>query len=270
MKVRIQPYSSWSGGAKALGKRCGVLRATEMQVKKWGDFDVIINWGSSEEKFNGKYINKPEAVCRATDKLRSFRAFTEEGVPTVPWTSDRMVAGEWLAGGHTVVARTLCRGNSGRGIVLVDPDSGCGLPQAPLYTRYVKKVDEYRVHVFRGEVIDVQQKRKREDTPRDECDYRIRNHGNGFVFCRGDTEPPQILLDASVAAVHALGLDFGAVDVGWNDHHGLPYVYEVNTAPGLEGETLESYWKAFVNILPWLQSGMYAKRRAKNVQSISQ
>ena len=43
-----------------------------------------------------------------------------------------------------------------------------------------------------------------------------------------------------------LGLDFGAVDVIWNEHESKAYVLEINTAPGLEGSTVEDY-KEFFN-----------------------
>ena len=39
------------------------------------------------------------------------------------------------------------------------------------------------------------------------------------------------------------GLDFGAVDVLWNERQQKAYVCEVNTAPGLEGITLDNYLK---------------------------
>ena len=54
MKIRIEPYKRWSGGAKALGERCGILRATPRQVERHGDFDVVINWGNSEKRFGGE------------------------------------------------------------------------------------------------------------------------------------------------------------------------------------------------------------------------
>jgi len=49
----------------------------------------------------------------------------------------------------------------------------------------------------------------------------------------------------ALAAVSALGLDFGAVDIIYNEHENQYYVLEVNTAPGLEGTTVEKYAEAF-------------------------
>ena len=53
------------------------------------------------------------------------------------------------------------------------------------------------------------------------------------------------LKEAAVKAVNSLGLDFGAVDI-CEDEEGNPYVFEVNTAPGIEGTTVEKYHTAFI------------------------
>ena len=49
----------------------------------------------------------------------------------------------------------------------------------------------------------------------------------------------------AVNAVKALGLDFGAVDIIYNEKENQYYVLEVNTAPGLEGTTLIKYAERF-------------------------
>ena len=266
-KIRIEPYKTWSGGAKALGLRAGILRATNKQVQKHGDFDVVINWGRSERRFNGEYINPPDRVVLASDKSASAAAFREAGVPSPESTTDRNVAQEWLESGEHIVVRKLLRASAGRGIVLVGPEGSeittvRTLPPAPLYVKYVKKATEYRIHVAFGDIIDEQQKRRRLDTPDEQVDWQIRNHSNGWVFARDGISVPGPVRDAALAAVAALGLDFGAVDIGFNDHAQAATVYEVNTAPGLEGSTLDAYYEAFRKHLPAINGGMYAKRRA--------
>ena len=130
-----------------------------------------------------------------------------------------------------------------------------------MYTKYFKKADEYRVHVFDGEVIDVQQKRKRQEVPNEEVDYQVRSGRNGWVFCRDGVDCPGSVRIMACRAVNVLGLDFGAVDIGWNRHNEECAVFEVNTAPGLEGSTLDSYYRAIANRRPEIQGGAYARRR---------
>ena len=77
--------------------------------------------------------------------------------------------------------------------------------------------------------------------PNDQVDFQIRNAANGFVFARNAIDLPD---DCAVQAKKALamtGLDFGAVDVIYNERLEQSFVLEVNTAPGLEGTTVDDY-----------------------------
>jgi glutathione synthase/RimK-type ligase-like ATP-grasp enzyme len=117
-----------------------------------------------------------------------------------------------------------------------------------LYVEYIKKKEEYRVHVAFGHIIDVQRKGRNRDVPDEDVNWQVRNHGNGFIYMRGGVDIPDCCRSLALAAVESLGLDFGAVDVIWNEHEDRWYVLEVNTAPGLSGTTLEKYADAFD---PW-------------------
>jgi len=265
MKIRIEPYKTWSGGARRLGRRAGILRATPKQIKRHGDFDLIINWGRSERRFHGNYLNEPEKVRTASDKRCAVELFKGAGVNTPDYTFDRDMAQSWVDDGGTVLARTLTRASGGRGIFICSPEEHSRIPKAPLYTRYVKKTDEYRVHVWQGKVIDVQCKKRSRDVPDDKVNWQIRNHDNGFIYARGGCNPPDGIDTISCAAVSSLALDFGAVDLGYNERAKEYTVYEVNTAPGLEGSTVNAYYQALRSTYPAITGGMYAKRRGRSV-----
>lgn len=208
---------------------------------------IVVNWGCSRTPHwmapNVRIFNRPEAVAKATDKLETFKAFQQAEFTHVPeWTTEKAVAEQWIKDGFAVVCRTVLNGHSGRGIVLVDQLDG--LVDAPLFTQYVKKLKEFRVHVAFNDVIDVQEKRRRSDVGKD-ADSRIRNHHTGWVYCREEIVEPTDLRQVAQSALAALGLDFGAVDIIWNQKQDRCYVLEVNTACGLEGTTLINY----VNLL---------------------
>lgn len=263
MKIRLDPYHPKSKGGRAMARELGVLRTTPKQVRKHGTFDLIINWGSAARRFDCDYINAPEAVVRSSNKLSSLESFKEMEVPAPDYTTDMDTARAWLDDGHVVVERKYLRAHSGRGIRIVSADNGGVLQAAPLYTKYVKKAHEFRVHVFRGEVIDASQKKKRQEVDNEDVNYQVRAARNGWVFCRDNVVVPEVVLDAGVRAVQAVGLDFGAVDIGWNEKRQEPCVYEVNSAPGVQGTTLDTYKEAFLYHVPQLRGGRYMLRRTR-------
>lgn len=180
-----------------------------------------------------------------------------EKVRTPEFTTDRYQAMNWLGKGFTVVERHILNGNSGAGIRLVEPvkPGEEKMPEneiqhCPLYVKYVPKKQEYRIHVCGGVAVDIQRKARRKDVADDAINWKIRNHDNGFIFARNEdgVTPPDVI-EQAVAAVRVLGLDFGAVDVIFNDKEQRAYVLEVNTAPGLAGETLVGYLKRFAQYI---------------------
>jgi glutathione synthase/RimK-type ligase-like ATP-grasp enzyme len=197
----------------------------------------------------GRVVNSFASVEVAGNKLLTFNKLRGvDGIRIPEYTTDINVAYDWLRkDGVAVVARTKLRGHSGDGIVLVSEKDGT-LPPAPLYVKYVKKQQEFRVHVAFGEVIDVQEKRQRKDYTGD-VNHQVRNHHTGWVYCREEIQAPAGLQAMAIATVLALGLDFGAVDLIYNRKGDAIYVLEVNTAPGLEGTTVDNYAAVFAKNL---------------------
>lgn len=246
MRVFVYPYKSGSQSAKRLSGALGAKRIKLLNSKfKESPSKIVINWGSSSCPYD--CLNDSGAVSIASDKLLSLKQLSLSGVSTPDWTTSLEIASGWLIEGHTVVCRGTLVGSSGEGITLVTGESE-ELPSVPLYTKYTKKKDEYRVHVFDGKVIDVQRKMRKKDVPDNEVDWKIRNLAGGFIFGREGVDPSDTVLEESCRAVTSLGLLFGAVDVGEHPETGAR-VYEVNTAPGLEGSTVDSYVKAIKEYL---------------------
>lgn len=204
--------------------------------------DVVVNWGTSKPiPVAAKLVlNNPQAVAQAANKSYTFNTLAGENVSTVPWTQNKAVAQEWRDAGHTVVARKVLTGHSGDGIIIVGKEDNevKELPDVPLYTQYIFKTKEFRVHATRSTVIDTQQKVR--DPAVEPKTWKVRSHANGFIFQRNNIEQ-NVHRDAlAIQAVIALGLDFGAVDI-IEDKKGKFYVLEVNTGPGLEGQTVTNY-----------------------------
>jgi glutathione synthase/RimK-type ligase-like ATP-grasp enzyme len=236
-----------SNGARALARALGI-RMIKREGSKYKPrrSDIIVNWGNSTLAYDfspATVWNIPEAVALASNKLEAYVVLESSEVPIPQYTTDRKQVEEWLSKGYVVVARMLLRASEGRGIVLIH--QGDTIPHAPLYTLYRKKREEYRIHVFKGRVFDQQQKRRSTSDGRWQGDNRIRNSAGGWVFAREDVHAPRPVLEAATKAVGALGLDFGAADCGYSVGKDSATVYEVNTAAGLTGTTLEQYRRAF-------------------------
>jgi glutathione synthase/RimK-type ligase-like ATP-grasp enzyme len=250
MTTKLYAYKQGSASAKALAAGLDI-KVLKVEGSKWRPkaADVIINWGSSATPaaYNGlKVYNPGEKVANATNKLTFFN--TVEGDVVIPsFTTDKNVVAGWLADGATVVARQKLTGHSGEGIVIIE--AGDRIVDAPLYVKYVPKKDEYRIHVLGGKVVDIQRKARNKEVEDGKINWKVRNHHNGFVFVRNDVNPPAMVTEQAVKAIEVTGLDFGAVDVIWNDKHQMAYVLEVNTAPGLTGTTLEGYVARFKELL---------------------
>lgn len=254
-------YSQASGGAKELAEALGINRLRHKGGKFVGSRNkVVLNWGATPDKIpenvaSCTFINNPVNVQYAVNKDVTFQKFQEAGVAHPEWTTSNEEAQRMLGRGHMVFARTQLRAHSGRGIVILDPEfSDNWNTRAPLYVKYIPKKDEYRIHIFRGQVIDVQRKGLKEELQGTEgVNFKIRNLANGFVYTRNDANGvslinsnhvPNIAKDVAIAAVAALGLDFGAADIIYNERQNRAYCLEVNTAPGLMGTTVTNYANA--------------------------
>lgn len=203
--------------------------------------DKIIAWGPT---LPSPHVDQQQEQAKkiASNKLLSFRKFKEHGVSTPEWTEDGLVAASW---GKPYLARILLRSHSGKGIVMVQPNED--QPIAKLYVKYKKKKHEYRVHVFQSTVIDVTQKKRRQGF--EGRDNQIRNHQNGWVYCRENITEPEGIRELALAACAALGLNSGAVDIIWNERENKCYVLEVNSAPGIEGTTCKKYSNSIIEEL---------------------
>jgi len=258
-------YNMASEGGKALADALSIPRIKHTGSKFVGaSSKTILNWGATTDRFsaqsaswmNCRLLNPPARVDVAVDKVRAFEAFRAGNVSIPEFTTDKNTAKAWCEAGSMVFARTQLRAHSGRGIVIMDPD----FPEtfenqsAPLFVKYIPKKDEYRVHVLRGNVIDVQRKGLKAELKGTEgVNFKIRNLANGFVYTRFDNNNiplidsprvPTAVKTVGIAAVNALGLDFGAADIIFNEKSGQAYCLEVNTAPGLTGTTVENYANA--------------------------
>lgn len=255
MKTFMYAYNEHSESAKALSQAMGIKRIKHENSRfKPREDKVVINWGATQipEDITDTcdIINNPGIVRICSNKLSLFQ-FVENQVGLVPdWTTDIDVVRGWFDDHKSlkVVERHKLSSHSGEGIRIVDQKEL--ITVAPLYVKYIPKRDEFRVHMVDGEIIDIQQKKKRLDFD-GEVNYNIRNHAGGFIYAREDIEVPECVKRVAYQAndCFAEWLAIGAMDIIYNSKLDRAYLLEINTAPGLEGRTVQLYADALKELI---------------------
>ena len=213
--------------------------------------DYVISWGLTTPYNMGNGPSLVKNKLTFFEFIKEYNELNPNNQVNIPeWTTNTATAQQWIDDGYMVVGRVLLNSHSGKGIILFDSETITTNTECPLYVKYKKKKSEFRVHVFSLDnqplqVIDVTQKKKRKDFE-GEVNTKIRNHQNGWVYCREDITEPDDLRTQALRAATAVGIKHGAVDVIYNQHKNKCYVLEINSAPGIEGTTLEKYVDAFV------------------------
>lgn len=222
---------------------------------------TIINWGSSKNfmaPVESETLNLPSKVAVAINKKSFFQKCEERiqhhvgpqalfsGVCIPKFWLNRADCVAWMQAnpGKAVVCRTLLTSHEGRGIVLTDNVNE--LPDCKLYTEYIKKKHEYRVHIFNDDVIRVQQKKRKTGAT---INNQIRNSSGGWVFATENVHLPSDILHGLLSLAGVFELDLCAFDVIFNEYQNKYYVLEANTAPGIEGTSVRIYGNAIRSYL---------------------
>lgn len=250
----VYPYSMKSLSSRYLGRALDALRVFPDKNYRPEANHIIINWGNSHvprwdarrQQVSAMLLNHYAPIRLSINKIKSFEAMRDAGVRVPRFTTVISEAREWTreTPSPVVVCRTIIDGQEGRGIVIAQrPEE---VVQAPLYTKHVRHKHEFRVHVVADKVIDFAAKKKPNDG-REVTDEFVRNHGNNWIFARNGIDLPEDCKVQAIAAVKALGLDFGAVDIAYRERENQAFVLEVNTAPGFDvgSTTLARYEQAF-------------------------
>lgn len=211
---------------RATGAKAKRARVHQILTSKG---DLLVAWG---EVFKGRLppgrlVLNPRMIFNKWEELATLR---EAGVKTPPFALRKQGEG-WLSR----------RANHQGGSDLLHPG------KADYWVQRVPVTSEYRVHVLKGQVIRVGKKAHRPGwEARAHAWIRSWDAGWRLIYDFPHDGLPRGIRTASKKAVEALGLDFGAVDVGVGE--GGPWVFEVNKAPGLEPKSAAAYAKKFYEI----------------------
>lgn len=199
-------------------------------------------WRSSKQKPNRIHLLYGDQK----GKIEQYEYFKAQNLPALEFTTSHSQACEWLNQDFVVIGRKLTHSSEGKGIIVMEGPAQTEFVQCPVYTKYKKKKKEFRVHVFKDQVVHVLEKRRKSDYD-GSSDAKIRNTANGYVFCSENVVEPEGLRDLALKASKVTASDFKGVDVGYNEKLNQLFVIEVNSAPGIEGSNVDRYIDTIVN-----------------------
>lgn len=283
---------------KKLQEALGIDGGIEEPIGK----KLVIGWGTKIKENidftkDTKVFNHPNAIKINRNKFEALRIMAEKlnknGKTVIPEyiTSDRIkeaIAINEIS--FPLIGRTKYH-QGGKGfwscptVAQLDVAIKAG---AHYFQKMIPVKNEYRLHVFNGEIIHAVKKVQRTDKEFEEAwiedefnrqknlaeknnnpfDDNIAKNilkrqaknataGGANIILRSNKmgwkfsivkKFDECLKEVAVDAVKALGLHFGAVDCCL-DIQTNPYIFEVNSGPGLEGTSFEKYVMSFKSLI---------------------
>lgn len=247
----------------------------------------VIRFGSTTEypdtvKKGGKRveINTVNAVNNSADKRRMKNKFEDANVPTAPWwtfKNNNIVLGDT----DTVTSMNDLKfpiitkhihGSRGTGNKKHDTaeslqtwinnkKDSAGNIEKYIFEKYMSYSREYRLHVTSEGCFYTCRKMLKSDTPEQERWFRNDENSVWILETNPKFDKPvnwDSIVDASVDALAAVGLDFGAVDLrvqsatdrdGNKRENPLFFVVEINSAPSFGEITEQKYIEEINNLL---------------------
>lgn len=229
-----------------LGSRIKVLKGLRKMTKPHSR-DTLIRWGTTayreKDELFGNVWNSASSILRNTNKLRTFDHFRDADLDVPKIFRNKRDIDTFPVLGRSIHhhgGMDIVKINGSR---FLDRNDFSRIPNKDFYVEFIPSREEYRVHVFRGEIVRVTRKVFRGVNRDGETvrENEIKNDVNGWGHQNVAVENlREEYGEAAVKAVEAIGLDFGAVDLLISRNR-TPYPLEVNSCPRLNSVGIEKY-----------------------------
>lgn len=202
----------------------------------------IIRFGNSFGDFEkDTEYNSPEFIRLCSSKLNFSKILKENGfyVPSFNKGSKDLI--------FPLLVRTSLFLSGGKGIILCENEDEFYQNYSDNYfwTPYVSTSFELRVHILGGNVIKIF--RKELETSEK---YPIRNNHSCHFSIRDINNYPKLNENVIQPLAELLGRDnFYALDIGWDNMNKKYFIFEANSAPGLNENTASDYADFLINKL---------------------
>jgi hypothetical protein len=237
----IYPYTQHSAGSILLaeeldGKRVKLQNSSYTHTPD----KILINWGNGNCP-HAAALNPASAINEVINKVTFFKKLAGTGLtPPVAFTATEAKANL----SYPIVCRSVAEGQDGEGIAIADTSSQ--VVPAKLYTQYIDKTSEYRIHMGRnqhGEIIVIC-RQKKSLSPEFTGDKRIWT-GKECKLTYIETAVEPVIAVAKACFAKFPELTFGAFDIVYNNSTEQAYVLEINSAPMMNADTTQAYGDFF-------------------------
>lgn len=211
-----------------------------------------IRYGTTVGSFgNDEYgINSPEVIALVANKKAFSDLLLEHGIYTPSFT--RLNSG---VPNYPFLIRDTLSSSGGRGIHVIANEDDYSIwlngnrGNNPWVTPFVRTKFEIRVHTYGGTILRIFKKVSEDESGRD---FPIRNMHQGWMFSLvdGDKYPK---VEETITSIHNImptgGDKIIAYDLGWDNISKRYFVFEANSAPGLNSHTADLYARCILDDL---------------------
>lgn len=194
------------------------LNPFESTIRNYNHYDHVFNYGCNRNITEHRsIINKPHAVAKCIDKVKTFLYMRDVQAPAPEWVTQKTsIPRTW----KQIVVRKGRFGAQAKDLLFVE--RGDPIPDADLYTKYFKHKFEFRIVVFRGAVIG----------------RYLKEEENGVWSLNSmDKEGFEEIDRHCIATAQHIGIDYVGFDVLSNSQTDF-VILEANSAPIITAESL--------------------------------
>ena len=173
------------------GVHAEVFNINDVGRTNFTDFDHVFAYGCSASTLHKNRINTAQAVSRCVSKPKTFDALKEANVNTVEYCLKKPIPKHW----DWVVIRDKIDGRKAEGLNY--HENNMDVPTGRLYTEYFEHKYEYRIMVFRGDVVGR---------------YFKKTLGGDWYFNLQPAAGFKEMDDHCIRAAKALGIDYVGVN----------------------------------------------------------
>ena len=205
---------------------------------------VSVRYGNSFGKFTkDTIVNSPVFISYCANKLAFSKLLLENGFYTPEYKKLKQDLE------FPVLIRETLSGSGGKGIILCrDLEEFNSSWVRGFWTKYIKTAFELRVHVLDGNIVRIFRKDEMESS-----EFPIRNNVTCHFSLKNPEKYPK--LGTLISNLHGLFNDerfnmnakFYALDIGWDAIKKEYFIFEANSAPGLNEHTANLYAEFILN-----------------------